>query len=269
MRKSIFIIIFSLFLFSCEKEKPLLIIENTDIPLIIRVLDNDQVYRVFSYNGSNLLSEDRTKFTYIKYNYNENNQLISSDFYVDPAMFSSSSSVIENAYAREEWISPDNTEKSLTQSFNYDTDGKLIKQIYTRPSVSNSEYSEFMWNDGRISRRTMYYKDEISGYIDYLYDDKGNLTKESKYYVPSNGDTVLQTTTEYEYDNMKNPFRVFKRLINPGKYTNLNNIIKRTYTIHFEVDEWTQKIQVTHNSYEYDDNDYPVKVNGEIEYVYR
>jgi hypothetical protein len=67
---------------------------------------------------------------------------------------------------------------------------------------------------------------------------------------------------------MHNPFIAFKRLITPGINTNPNNITKETYTIHFEVDKWTQQVTITNNSYEYDHRGYPVKVNGEAEYVY-
>jgi hypothetical protein len=67
---------------------------------------------------------------------------------------------------------------------------------------------------------------------------------------------------------MKNPYQAFRRLTTPGKYTNPNNIIKETYTIHFEVDSSIQKIQVTNTSYEYNNLGYPVKVNDNTEYIY-
>ena len=79
----------------------------------------------------------------------------------------------------------------------------------------------------------------------------------------------LTTTTEYEYDNMHNPYQSFKRLITPGIYTNQNNIVKETYTLHFEIDQFTEKVQITENLYEYNDMGYPVMVNGLKEYVYR
>ena len=109
----------------------------------------------------------------------------------------------------------------------------------------------------------------MSYYIDYLYDEKGNLVKETKYHVPSPGVADLWTTTEYEYDALRNPFQSFKRLMTPGEYTNQNNITKQTYTIHFKVDPLTQSIQVTNYTYVYNDNGYPIKVNGEAEYIYQ
>jgi len=128
---------------------------------------------------------------------------------------------------------------------------------------------EFQYKDDKITRSTGYYKNAKSGYIDYYYDEKGNMIKQVKYTVLSSGITELTTSTEYEFDNMSNPFQAFKRLTTPGKYTNPNNIIKETYTIHFEVDQWIQKIQVTNNSYEYNGKGYPIRVNDEVEYVYK
>jgi hypothetical protein len=259
---------FSLILSSCEKDKQL-IVENTDIPLLSKVLTGGVSSMEYSYNEANLVIEEKSKFTYTKHSYNDNNLLTTSDFYVDPAMFSSDINVIEASMNRKEWVNTDNTAKSLTQLFEYNGDGQLARITYTRSSVNDSEYSEFTFENDRISKQTMYWQNELSFYIDYLYDEKGNLVKESKYYVPSTGIADLWTTTEYEYDNMHNPFQAFKRLMTPSKFTNPNNITKETYTIYFEVDQWTQKVSILTNTYEYNEKGYPIKVNGEAEYVYK
>ena len=268
MGKFTLILIFSLVFFSCEKDKPV-IVENTDIPLISKVLIGDETYMEYSYNEANLVTEEKSKFHYTKHIYNDNNQLTKSDFYWDISMASSDSRVIEAAMNRKEWVNPDNTAKSITHSLEYNINGELIRKSYIRPSAGNSEYNEFIYENNRISRQTMYWQNVLSNYIDYVYDENGNLTKESKYHVSSTGVIELGTTTEYEYDNMKNPYQTFKRLISPNKYTNPNNVTKETYTIHFDVDQFTQKIQVINNTYEYNDNGYPFKVNGDTKYVYK
>jgi len=260
--------LFLLILSSCEKDK-LLIVENSDMPLLSRLLIGGEPYMEYSYNDANLVIEEKSKFHYTKHNYSDNNLLLSSEFYMDPAMFSSSSSVIEEAMKRKEWVNPDNTAKSLTQTFEYNENGQLARKIYTRPSVSNSEYSEFTIDNDRISRQSMYWQNASSGYIDFIYDEMGNLEKETKYLILSNGVAEIMTTTEYEYDNMRNPYIAFKRLMTPGKYTNPNNIVKTTYTLHFEVDAWIEKVQVSENKYEYNRLGYPVKVNDEVTYVYK
>jgi hypothetical protein len=267
MKKLALFLFFSLMLFSCEKDKQLLV-ENTDIPLLSKVLVAGVSSYEYTYNDANLLIEEKSKFTYTKHSYNDYNLLKTSEFYIDPATFSSDLHVIEASMNRKEWVNPDNTAKSLTQTFEYNKNGQLARKIYTRPSVTNSEYSEFTFDNDRISRQTLYWQNELSFYIDYLYDEQGNLIKESKYYVPSTGIAELWTTTEYEYDNMHNPFQAFKRLMSPSKFTNPNNITKETYTVYFEVDQWTQKVSIITNTYEYNDNGYPIKVNGEAKYVY-
>ncbi len=61
---------------------------------------------------------------------------------------------------------------------------------------------------------------------------------------------------------MGNPFQSFRGIMIPGKYTNPNNIVKETYTIHFEVDQSVQKVTIRTNSYRYNKDGYPEKVNG-------
>lgn len=268
MRKIAFIFVFSVILLSCEKDKQL-IKENTDIPLLAAKVVSGELYCVYDYNEANLMIAEKTKFHYTRHSYNESNMLTSSEFYVDMALFSSSSDVIEAANKRTEWVDPSNTEKSLTIEFEYDHNGQLTRTTYNRPSVTNTEISEFAWENGRISRKTMYWNSVVSGYIDYLYDTKGNLVKQEKYRVPDTGIPELSTTTVFEFDSMNNPYQSFKRLMNPGINTNPNNITKETYTLHFEVDQWTQRVQVTEYHYEYNQEGYPVKVNGDLEYVYK
>ena len=268
MKRIVLLFFFAPMLFSCEKAT-YLSVENSDIPLLSKIKVDGKLFLEYEYNYANLVTEEKNKIHYTRHYYNDDNQLKTSEFYMDPAMFSSLWSVVEAAMRREEWVNPDNTEKSLTQTFDYNDYGQLARKTYTRPSVNNSEYSEFTFDNDRISRQTMYWQNEMSYYIDYIYDEKGNLIKESKYRVPLTGIAELETTKEYEYDNMHNPFLSFRRLMSPGKFTNPNNITKETYTLYFEVDQWTQKVSVISNSYEYNDKDFPIKVNGEAEYVYK
>lgn len=268
MKKIALLLLSAILFFSCEKDHQL-IVENGNIPLLSKVLYDGVLFCEYSYNDANLLSEEKTKFHYTKHNYSDNNLLLSSEFYWDPALYSSSGTVIEASMNRKEWINPGNTAKSLTQTFEYAGNGQLARKTYTRTSTSDAEYAEFSYADDRTIRQTLFWQNVFSSYIDYVYDDRGNLIKESRYDVPSAGVAELSTTTEYEYDNMHNPLLAFRRLMSPGKYTNPNNITRETYTIHFEVDESVEKVQITSNTYEYNNSGYPIKVNGKIEYVYK
>lgn len=268
MREIAFMFVFSLLFFSCEKDRPL-IIENTDIPLISKVLIGGEPYMEYSYNDANLISEEKSKFHYAKHIYNEWNQLIKSDFYWDISIASSDSRIVEAAMNRQEWVNPENTPKSISHTLEYNSQGQLVKKSYIRPPGNYSDFIEFLYKDDRIIRTTGYYKDAISGYSDYSYDDKGNIIKQQIYNVSPAGITALTTTTEYEYDDMKNPYQSFKRLMTPGIYTNQNNITKETYTLNFDVDPSIEKVQITQNIFEYNDKGYPVRVNGIVEYLYK
>ena len=86
MKKILLVFFFSLLLFSCEKDKQL-IIENTDLPLISKVLIGGEIYMEYVYNDENLVTEEKSKFRYARHSYNEMNQLITSDFYWDKIKF--------------------------------------------------------------------------------------------------------------------------------------------------------------------------------------
>jgi hypothetical protein len=196
------------------------------------------------------------------------NQLVKSEFYWDMPIASSNSSVLEAAMNRKEWVNPKNTAMSNYHVLEYNDEGQLIRKSNIRPS-GDTKIVEFLYENDRIVRTTSYSTNSMSAYSDYVYDDNGNIIKLSHYWVSSTGIADLKTTTEYEYDSMKNPYLSFKRLKTLGVYTNSNNITKETYTIEGEVDQYTEKVQIKENSYEYNDKGYPITVNGITEYVYK
>jgi hypothetical protein len=270
MKKIGLILVAVIVFISCEKARDRqLIIENSDIPLISEVIMGNETYMKYTYNEANLPVEEKSKFHYTRHFYNDMNQITASDFYWDISMASSNSSVIEAAMSRTEWVNPKNTPKSISHEYIYSTDGQLKQKAFIRPTDNTPEYNSFTYENGRISRQTMFWKSGSVGFIDYIYNDNGNLIKELRYDAPAGENMRLSTTTEYEYDNMPNPYLAFKRLLTPGIYTNLNNITKETYTLNFDVDPFTEKVQVKTNSYEYNDRGYPVKINGSTEYRYK
>jgi hypothetical protein len=271
MNKTSFLFFISLVFVSCAKENTdkHLIIENTKIPLISKVLIGDEIYMDYSYNDANLVTEEKSKFHYSRHTYNENNQLITSDYYWDEHIASSNSSVLEEAMNRKEWVNPGNTPKTISHMLEYNSKEHLVKISFLRSAGGGGDMMEYRYEGDMPVRATSYYNGLISNYRDYFYDDKGNMTREERYNVSSAGAAVLSTTTEYEYDEMHNPWQSFRRLLTPGIYTNPNNITKETYTLHFEVDPWIENIQVTEYSYEYNEKGYPVRVNGLTQYVYK
>jgi len=254
--------------FSCENEMKVSVIRG-DSGLVGKVLINGELYKEYIYNASDLITEEKTKFIFISHSYNKNNELIESGIYIDPAMYSSNSAVVEASVQRKEWVNSYNTEKNLTQKFEYDQDRHLIKKSYFRPSVTTIEYSEFIWENDRIIRQILYFNNVQSGYVDYYYNAAGNLTKEAKCLLYQGSTTEFCTTTEYEYDNMKNPFQSISPLRMPGINTNPNNITKEIYTILSDNGSSVERVVTVLTAYEYNNKGYPVRVNGETEFIYR
>jgi hypothetical protein len=218
----------------------------------------------------NLISEEKSKFDYALHQYNDKNQLLSTDYYGNNDILSSDLLVYESCLNRKEWVTPVNGTKGGTIKYDYNSNGQLIKTTYSRPLNSISEYSEFSYDaDNRISRQTIYWENAKTGYTDYSYDSKGNLIKEILYNVLSTGVAELSTTITYEFDNEHNPYELFSGLVVPGIYTNYNNIIRETYTINSGATQGTSNTQVTDNKYAYNGKGFPVSKNNNVEYVYK
>lgn len=255
-------------LLSCEKDKPL-ITENTDVMLLSRILVNNEPNHEYTYNSLNLLTEEKSKWYYTRHNYNDNNQLGSSEFYVDEGIFSSAGTIAEASWNRTEWVTPDNTERFGYRTFSYDNNGLLVKSVnYQYISPANNETRYSYDDNNRIIKITFYTENKVSGYIDYYYDGRSNQIKSVHYFVTDSGAAQLASTTEYEFDNKPNAYLSFKRLMTPGINTNQNNIIKETYSVNLEIGQPGQSTQVIETTYEYNESGYPVSKNGVYEYEY-
>ncbi|MFY9150768.1 MAG: hypothetical protein WAO52_02045 [Prolixibacteraceae bacterium] len=251
---------------SCERE---LIIspENTDSPLLTKEIFSEELYIEYTWNNQNLVSESKSKYFYTSYTYDSNNQLTSYDMYEDSRIYSSSSYVLQEAMNRQEWVSPENTEISGRGFYTY-KQGKLAKIEVQRFLNDSKNFSEFEQDEnGRISKQTFFSEEKPSGYIEYQYDNSGNLILRNQFYLV-NGKEVLSSSTTYEFDDKKNPFKAFQRLLIPGRYTNENNIVKETLTLAEPV-PGVDQIQVTESVYEYNDLDYPVLKDNMIRYEYK
>lgn len=248
------------FLSACQKED--IVTSPADGTLLKEIYIGDHLSYIYTYNDARQLAEQKSMWSYTKYNY-RNNKLVSNDLYLDNRILSSCSYVLEEAEKRTEWVNPQNTEKEATIEYFY-KGNKLVK------STMLYGYSSFSYDsNGHITRQALHEPDgKESGYIDFFYDSKGNVVKRLQYSVSSDGKETLDTTTIYEFDDKNNPYRAFGLLTPPGENTNPNNIIKETYTIHFEVDDFIEKVQVKEYSYQYNDNGYPVSRNNETKFIY-
>ncbi len=232
--------------------------------LLKSVLIGGEVYQEFTYNKAALIEEEKSKFHYSKYLYSNMNRLAKSEHYWDESIASSNSYVLEDALKRTEWVSPENTDLDVYTTYEYDRSGELQKTITNRLQNDIVSTSNYKCNDnGQIETKTWKNDFGPESFDRYYYDSVGNLIKEVRFYG-----NELQTTTEYEFDNKHNPYFPFRKLMIPGQNTNPNNIVKETYTLHFEVDKFIDKVQIKEYSYEYNSNGYPVKRSDGFEYVY-
>lgn len=251
---------------SCEKDliKP---VENQDMSLLTREIYSEELFYEYSWNEQNLLSESKSKYFYTSYSYNSSNQLISYDMYEDSRIYSSTSNVIQEAMERTDWVNPNNTEISARVFYSYENEklSKIETQRFTTNYQGVSTYEQD--ENGRISKQIFYYEDQPSGYVEYKYDNSGNLILKQHFYSIE-GKGVLSSTTSYEFDQKKNPYKAFNRLLIPGRYTNENNIVKETLTLNEKI-PGVDQVQVSESSYEYNRLGYPVLKDKLIRYEYR
>jgi hypothetical protein len=255
MKKIYLLICLLFFLLSCSKEH----VENAFIDgemLLSSILIDGQEYYKYVYDEEGRILEEKSKFYYTCYRY-AGARLSHSDHYVDVSIYSSS--LIRTD--REEWVNPENTEKYSSMKYDYDEEGRLLE------CCNYLGCSKFVYNSsGRISRRVFYREEKVEGFQDYSYDQSGNLEVQKHYFVTEDGQEILQSTREFEYDDKKNPFQVMSELMLPGKYTNPNNIIREIYTCNAEA---KNEVSISEYSYIYNDQSYPVKRDENLEYVYQ
>jgi len=260
-------ILISIVFLSCEKDNDQ-IIERNSKGLLSRVLISGTAYMEYTYTSSGLIQEEKSWGSYTKHTYNSSNLLEKSESYVDPSIFSSSSYVIAEASKRKEWANPQNTPINVTNTYTYNKAGILIQRNIERAN-GTSDYVKYELNKkGLISKDIYYYEGKPSGYVDYSYDERGNLITRSHYFITPEGKSNLSNKTEYEYDNKMNPYSPFNKLLYPGRATNMNNITKETYTLYGELPLGIERIQITTHDYEYNALGFPVKVDGQTVYEY-
>jgi hypothetical protein len=183
--------------------------------------------------------------------------------YEDPGIYSNNWETAEAAINRTEWVNPENTEISGKASYSYKN--KILESITVlRIPGGVQNKSVFQYDDkGRIFNQVFYNEGKTAGNVAYTYDVDGNVTKEEHYSLG-----VLFATKLFEYDDKHNPFNVFKSLGTPGTYTNENNIVKETLMLLDNI-PGVDSIQVTESTYQYNEQDYPVKKDNMIIYEYK
>ena len=231
-------------------------------PLILHQLIIDSVlFSEFTYTPQHKISEDKSKCQYIKYNYNDKDQVVSKTTYMDLSIASCNAKVIVDFKNRKELTNPGTSNPNFRESYEYDKEGKMIKM-----NTQGGVYWTVKYNSKNRIIAWYYFQDGIvKMQADYKYDRRGNLIKMTNYNIDQSGNPYPQTIHEYKYDDKVNPYHFFGLIFDPfGKYTNVNNVILEKYTLIMD----KPGISVTKYEYEYNDRGYPVSVDKHTQFIY-
>jgi hypothetical protein len=253
---------------SCTKEG----LFTTSNGLLKKIKNDGYITKEISYNNDNLVSEVNSTSFWRKFYYNNNNKLIKQEVAIDP---NSLSSLAPSSPIRD-FVDPEKTGISMYNIYEYDTDGRLTKQLNYIPKDGADELrsiNTFEYNDnGLISKELLHDRDNVvTQFRTYEYDSNGNVIEEDYYtylFIPEGTGPKHLSKITYEYDSYLNPYKIFEQLGSPGLYTNLNNIIKRK-TINYDPAPGIDAESISEFAYEYNEKTkYPIKViNGE-EFIY-
>lgn len=263
------VILIGLTFASCKKEE--CSVEENNKGLISKILKAGVTTVEYTYQCSGLLSEVRTRYSYSKYIYNSGDLLEKRESYDDPNQYNPNGGYGGYGgygYAKTEWTDPKDMRLSRTELFKYHANRQLESYIFK--SASDTITFKFNYNDnGFISKLTYYSEDsKPENYTDCFYDESGNLIKESQYLFLPDGATYLRLTSEYEFDQMHNPFLVLRKMILPGTSTNQNNITKKTQTFYSKFSDRKDSVKVTNHIYEYNELGYPIKMDNDLTFEY-
>jgi len=241
--------------FSCTKESSE---PNSEIERIKSISANGTIVQQFLYDEAGRIVEENSFNYFSKYLY-ENDRLVKIE---SAFAFLSSSMPVE---VRTEFMTSQNSPVDYYSLFKYDNAGRLSKtEHYFKMDGKDFELRStrtFEYSGLNISK--VYFNDPTTGktslVYEYAYDNRGNVINE-KYYSNFGPEPELSSETSYKYDDYKNPYQIFKKTDYPGLYTNVNNIIETNLTRHSEVPGF-DKYSTSKNTYQYNKNGYPVKVN--------
>lgn len=222
MKRLVTIICLILTLVSCQDllENP-----NAGEQLIAIYYDELKFYQ-YEYSTEGDLMAERGKFHYHGYIFDEAKRQVKKEVFLDNRLLSSSSSIVQQAMERADWVSPENTPLAGTLVFEFDNDNRLVK------STELSGYSEYEFGqDNKISVVRMYSEGQLKGTREYSYDNFGNVSVDKHFIIAEDGSKFLASITEYDYDDKKNPFFNLRPDRFPVENLNPNNIIRKIYTL--------------------------------------
>ena len=204
MNRWLIIICLMMLAASCDKNKDSCECNPSETHKILsKILYNDLDYIDFTYDSKQRVSEVKLyyadTFSLEKYFYNDQNQIIKREY----------GEIYEDIYTYENGL------LKTSESINKTYDGWHPKDV-------------FIYNDqNRIIKADTYFNNELAGYINYKYDDRGNTTERKEYAYVNNEQDFLVSYFKFTYDNKKNP--VFLLNILPVELIKKNNPVYTYY----------------------------------------
>ena len=202
--------------------------------------------KVYEYNSDNNL----IKLT--KYYSNGNVDYVASFDYLNGKVIEYSSSK-QNGTASVRMEYSYNANKELEKAKIFYNSGSGMKEV---------AYYEYTYVEGLLAQLSHYKLDQGSSYelirSEYFYN--GDLVSKCKKYRYNGSSQVmdLESVEDYEYDGKKNPSHDIGVNDILGGYANMNkeNLVKLTISTPQGIVDKNTSINIT---YEYNDNDYPIK----------
>lgn len=218
----------------CESNDPTQISEYTYGKLssnekqLQKIYLNDVLLSSFEYDEEGLLISLTTYYTdnssqKEEYTYNANKQVISRNYYGLVDSFKYDGSTLKEKI-----------------SFNIENPGWNPKLVYTHNK------------QGKIIKAEKFHNNEPSGFIEYVYDVKGNVTHR-KEFMQFSDEPLLFAEIKCEYDDKKLPVRMLG--IFPMDM-NQNNNVTYLYSFSMLMSSFPPEII---SVFEYDSEGYPLK----------
>jgi len=238
---------------SCEKESNLCQ-DNTKIR---QVNADDLIKEQMTYNSDCRVSEYVQEFSYKKYAYNSQGQLIKTEqaIILDPT-----SCFMPTPSSGETFTDPRKAPITQYNTYEYDEEGRLSKKqsyFLNGEQFHLVSYQTYDYENGLMKQMNRYNpQNELTERNTYTSDENGNIIHDEYFFKETETSFVLISRNEYVFDDKVNPYRIFEDEGIPGVYTNRNNIVKNTFT------GYDSNIYTTEYSYEYNDSGLPVKMNN-------
>lgn len=251
---ALLIILVFLCLTSCKKEDKNANLYYSDT-LLSQINSDNLAVHGLTYNSSYLIYESMEPYIYHKYTYDSQNNLrkVETAFSFNPL----SCVAIPGTSLESD---PRKASISQYSEFEYNNALRLIKK--SNYSINSGTprlnyYLTYDYLNDKIVKLNFYNpQGQLTQYNNYTYDENGNIIKDDLYI--SGTVFKLISTRISEFDNKNNPYRVFASEGDPGKSTNTNNIIKETYVSY---NGTAEDRSTTIHTYEYNNLDYPVKID--------